>query len=107
MPVALSTDDEGVSRIDLTHEYQRAVTTYDLDYEVLRGMSRNALQYSFFYGEGLFQDTLRGVPVEACSKTTLGAEVVTAQCSEFLVDNPKASLQWELEGRFTEFESSF
>ena len=63
VPVALSTDDEGVSRIDLTHEYQRAVTTYDLDYEVLRGMSRNALQ-CFLPGEGLFQDTLRGVPVE-------------------------------------------
>ena len=107
VPVALSTDDEGVSRIDLTHEYQRAVTTYDLDYEVLRGMSRNALQYSFLPGEGLFQDTLRGVPVEACSKAVLGAEVVTAQCSEFLVENPKASLQWELERRFAEFESSF
>ena len=31
VPVALSTDDEGVSRIDLTHEYQRAMTTYDLE----------------------------------------------------------------------------
>jgi adenosine deaminase len=27
VPVALSTDDEGVSRIDLTHEYVRAVQT--------------------------------------------------------------------------------
>ena len=107
VPVALSTDDEGVSRIDLTHEYQRAVTTYDLDYEVLRGMSRNALQYSFLPGEGLFQDTLSGRAVDACSTATLGAEVVTKQCAAFLVDNPKASLQWQLESRFTAFESSF
>ena len=30
VPVALSTDDEGVSRIDLTHEYVRAVETFGL-----------------------------------------------------------------------------
>ena len=28
VPVALSTDDEGVSRIDLTHEYVRAVEMF-------------------------------------------------------------------------------
>ena len=32
VPVALSTDDEGISRIDLTHEYVRAVETYGLSY---------------------------------------------------------------------------
>ena len=107
VPFALSTDDEGVSRIDLTHEYQRAVTTYDLDYEVLRGMSRNALQYSFLPGEGLFQDTLSGRAVDACSTATLGAEDVSKQCAAFLADNPKALLQWQLEKRLTAFESSF
>src|SRR6266481_5998049 len=38
VPVALSTDDEGVSRIDLTHEYVRAVQTYDLHYADLKRM---------------------------------------------------------------------
>ena len=47
VPLALSTDDEGVSRIDLTHEYQRAVETYDVSYLELKEFSRNALQYSF------------------------------------------------------------
>ena len=107
VPVALSTDDEGVSRIDLTHEYQRAVTTFDLGYEVLRGMSRNALQYSFLPGEPLFDNTLSGRAVDACSTATLGAEAISARCAEFLVDNPKASLQWVLESRLAEFESSF
>ena len=32
VPVTLSTDDEGVSRIDLTHEYVRAAMTYPLTY---------------------------------------------------------------------------
>ena len=47
VPVALSTDDEGVSRIDLTHEYVRAVETYDLSYADLKQLVRNSLQYSF------------------------------------------------------------
>ena len=32
VPVALSTDDQGVSRIDLTHEYVRAANDYHLSY---------------------------------------------------------------------------
>src|SRR6201992_4062643 len=32
VPVALSTDDEGVSRIDLTHEYVRAETEFHFTY---------------------------------------------------------------------------
>ena len=47
VPVALSTDDQGVSRIDLTHEYLRAVTTYHLGYESLKELSRNSLEYAF------------------------------------------------------------
>src|SRR6185437_11751615 len=32
VPVALATDDEGVSRSDMTHEYLRAFETYNLSY---------------------------------------------------------------------------
>ena len=44
---ALSTDDEGVSRIDLTHEYLRAVLTYDLSWADVVELSRNSLRYAF------------------------------------------------------------
>jgi adenosine deaminase len=44
VPIALSTDDEGVSRIDLTHEYQKAVETYGLSYEDLKQIVRNSLE---------------------------------------------------------------
>ena len=44
---ALSTDDEGVSRIDLTHEYLRAVLTYDLFWTDVVELSRNSLLYAF------------------------------------------------------------
>lgn len=47
VPVALSTDDEGILRTDLTHEYMRAVQTYHLDYLTLKQLARNSLVYSF------------------------------------------------------------
>ena len=45
--VALSTDDEGVSRIDLSHEYRRAVQTYGLTYADVKTLSYNSLSYGF------------------------------------------------------------
>ena len=107
VPVALSTDDEGVSRIDLTHEYQRAATTFDLSYEVLRGFSRNSLQYSFLPGEGLFDDAYAGVPMSACLADVLGAEEVSRLCAKALKGSVKASLQWDLERRLRAFEDEF
>ena len=50
VPVALSTDDEGVSRIDLTHEYVRAAVTYPLSYRDLKKMVRTSLEHSFLAG---------------------------------------------------------
>ncbi|HTE47430.1 MAG TPA: hypothetical protein VK636_19470, partial [Gemmatimonadaceae bacterium] len=47
VPVALVTDDEGVSLSDITHEYFRAVTDQHLDYRTLKSMARNSVAYSF------------------------------------------------------------
>lgn len=47
VPVALSTDDEGVSRIDLTNEYQRAVLEQGATYTQLKAMARTSLEHSF------------------------------------------------------------
>ena len=47
VPVALSTDDEGVSRINLTHEYVRAAMTYPLTYSDFKQMVRTGLEHSF------------------------------------------------------------
>ena len=47
VPVVLSSDDAGISRIDLTNEYLRAARDYGLDYRVLKAIARNALIYSF------------------------------------------------------------
>src|SRR5713226_4164933 len=101
VPVALSTDDEGVSRIDLTHEYVRAVQTYDLHYADLKRMVRTSLEHSFLPGASLWSapDVFTRV-VSACSQDSLGTDKFSARCADFLKSSEKAGQQWELERRF-------
>jgi adenosine deaminase len=47
VPVVLSTDDAGVSRINLTNEYFRAARDYGLGYCELKTVARNGLRYAF------------------------------------------------------------
>ena len=47
VPVCLTTDDEGVSRSNLTMEYVKAVQRYDLDYQDIKTISRDCLAHSF------------------------------------------------------------
>lgn len=47
VPVVLSTDDPGVSRIDLTNEYMRAAREHGLGYRTLKSIARNSLVHSF------------------------------------------------------------
>jgi len=50
VPVALVTDDAGVSRSSLTLEYRRAVEEQGVDYRTLKRMARNSIDYSFVDG---------------------------------------------------------
>jgi len=106
VPVALSSDDEGVSRIDLTHEYVRAVQSYDLHYADLKQMVRTSLEHSFLRGASLWSgpDDFNHV-VSACSEDPLGAEKFSSGCADFLKSSEKAGQQWELERRFRAFEA--
>jgi adenosine deaminase len=107
VPVALSTDDEGVSRIDITHEYVRAVETYGLTYADLKQMVRTGLEHSFLPGPSLWREPdVFSRPVAACSGEFLGAEKRSANCAAFLKSSEKAQQQWELERRFRALESS-
>lgn len=107
VPLTLSTDDEGVSRIDLTHEYTRATRTYDLGYPVLKQFARNSLSYAFLSGERLWDNAATGTLVEACRADSPGAESPTPACTEFLAGSEKARLQWKLEQNFTRFEENW
>jgi hypothetical protein len=47
VPVALATDDAGVSRSSHTHEWVKAVQEQGLDYPALKRMVRNSIEYAF------------------------------------------------------------
>ncbi len=107
VPLALSTDDEGVSRIDLTNEFTRAVLTYGLKYADLKGMARASLEHSFLPGASLWRapDSF-AAPAPACVRDALGAEKPSPACASFLASSEKARQQWELERRFRVWEAS-
>ncbi len=98
VPTVLSTDDEGIERIDRTHELQRAVTSYNLDWPTLVGLERNTLEYAFVAGPSLWADAKSWRMVPVCAKAT-----PNARCSEFLRSSEKARLQWDLEHDLVRF----
>jgi adenosine deaminase len=91
VPVALSTDDEGVSRIDLTREYVRAVETYTLTYADLKELVRNSLEYSFLGGGSLWDGGAYARVVAACRSDVSGADKPSPPCASFLGESDKAS----------------
>jgi adenosine deaminase len=106
VPVALSTDDEGVSRIDLTHEYVRGTIAYALNYRDLKAMARASLDHSFVPGASLWQqsgakrETL-DTPVAACRVSS------SPTCDAFLKSSEKAALEMQLEKEIARFETAF
>ena len=110
VPVALSTDDEGVSRIDLTHEYVRAAMEYGLGYLDLKAMARTSMEHSFLPGESLWAKPDDFTRVKAaCAGQAVGAALPatlpTAKCRLLLGSSERAAEQWELERRFAAFEA--
>jgi adenosine deaminase len=105
VPVALSSDDEGVSRIDLTHEYVKAAEEQGLGYIDLKQMARTQLEHAFLYGDSLWatpddfthRKSACAAPIAADSKPT-------PACAALLNANERAAEQWELERRFAVFE---
>jgi adenosine deaminase len=108
VPLSLSTDDEGVSRINLTHEYVRAAETYALSYADLKQMVRTGLEHIFLPGASLWREPDVFIrPAAPCASDTLGGMKPSPGCANFLDSNAKAKEQWELERRFKEFEAGF
>jgi adenosine deaminase len=63
VPVAIVTDDMGVSRSTHTQEFQKAVEEQGLDYPTLKKLVRNSIEYSF---------------ADPATKATLKAELAAA-----------------------------
>jgi adenosine deaminase len=107
VPVAISTDDEGIIRTTLTFEYQKAILRYHLPYPTIKSIVRNSLYYSFIPGKNLWQDDTYKNISKNCAHDTAGSTTPSPACQAFLKANEKANLQWDLENRFSQFENSF
>jgi adenosine deaminase len=108
VPVALSTDDEGVSRIEITGEYVRAALDYHLSYADLKQLARTGMEHNFLPGESLWAaPDIFTASVAACKGQVAGADKPVAECRKFLDGSEKAAAQWELERRFRVFEAKF
>ncbi|RSL17422.1 adenosine deaminase [Edaphobacter aggregans] len=107
VPVALSTDDEGVSRINITHEYARAALDFNLSYLDLKKMARTSIEHSFLPGASLWaQPDVFTTINSACAAQPLGGANPTPKCLAFLQSSEKAAEQWQLEHRYLLFEGS-
>ena len=104
VPVALATDDEGVSRSDMTHEYLRGAQDQGLRYSELKKMARTSLEHAFVRGASLWSNGKAFTPVKECSGEKPDGRP-SAACQKFLDASDKARLQWQLECQFREFES--
>jgi adenosine deaminase len=108
VPVALATDDPGVSRADMTTQYQQAVETFGLGYDDLKRLARNSLEYSFLPGASLWADVAAGERVPACADEPFdGDEIAGASCRAFVGGSERARIQWRLEVEFARFERRF
>jgi adenosine deaminase len=110
VPVALSTDDEGVSRINLTHEYVRAAMTYPLTYNDFKQMVRTGLEHSFLPGDSLWEQLgpwESYAHARSACRTQLDREQASGACAALLKASEKAKQQFELERRFQVFENSY
>ncbi|MFM9372593.1 adenosine deaminase [Streptomyces sp. Da 82-17] len=110
VPVVLATDDPGISRVDISHEYRYAAETYDLSYPELKDLARASLEYAFLPGRSLW----RGNPTRdghrfatACLGSRPGALPPHPACRSLLEGSEKARLQWRQEAALYEFERAF
>ena len=107
VPVALATDDEGVSRSDMTHEYLRAVESYGLSYAELKRMARESLEHSFILGDSLWSDGRELRRAAVCADEKTPGDRATGKCEKFIGANERARVQWKLEQAFAEFEKNY
>jgi adenosine deaminase len=107
VPVALATDDAGVSRSEMWREYLRAVEDQGLGYLQLKTMARASLEYAFIGGQSLWTDSQKLILVQQCNQDQSFKATISNACQRFLESNERARLEWELEKSFAEFEREY
>jgi len=104
-PYAFSTDDPGISRSDLSGEYERAAENGAAYADLVRS-ARNAIAFGFLPGQGLWRDPNRYHEADAACAGDLGAaEPKAAACAKLLASSEKAREQWRYEHLLKVFET--
>lgn len=105
VPVALSTDDAGITRTELSGDYAAAVRN-GATYADLKTAARNAIAFSFLAGDGLWADpNVYRRPVAACAGQ-IGAETPKGACAGLVARSDKAREQWRHERLLKAFEAA-
>jgi hypothetical protein len=104
VPLTINTDDEGVSRSNLTMEYVRAVRSWNLSYADLKWLARNSIEYSFLPGESLFERRDYRRPRRPFRRLRERGWVPTPEEAKLLAASDRATVQARLERAFVEFE---
>jgi hypothetical protein len=107
VPMALATDDEGVSRSEISREFLKAAEDQGLGYLQLKTMARNSLTYAFISGDSLWSDARKVTPARQCAREARLMKSTSGGCQQFLATSEKARLQWKLEEQFRTFESQY
>jgi adenosine deaminase len=107
VPVGLVTDDEGVSRSDLTAQYERAASAYDVSYRELRTMARASLQHGFLPGRDLWRGLDDFRPGPECAGDRLGEDRPSPSCGSLIRSSPRAAAEWRQEAGFERFERRY
>ena len=107
VPISLATDDEGVSRSEISREYLKAAEDQGLGYSQLKTMARNSLQYAFINGGSLWSDAHKFVPIAQCRQDVAAMKLASNACRQYVEGSQKAKLQWQLEEQFAEFERRY
>jgi hypothetical protein len=107
VPVALATDDAGVSRSEMWREYLKAVEDQGLGYLQLKTMARASLEHAFIGGASLWRDPQKFILVQQCAVGQSAQTPVSPICQRFLSSNERARLEFELERSFAEFEREY
>ncbi len=107
VPVAFSTDDEGVSYGDFTSEWVYGVGKYHLTFAEAVRLARTSLQYSFLPGDPLWQDIASARVVSQCAGETPGNAHPGEPCKTFIEKSAKARMQWHYEEKLSRFDEEY
>ncbi len=107
VPVALATDDEAVTRADLTTSFRRAVEGYNIGYRRIKTMVRDSLDHAFLPGASLWRAPEQFTIVAACAHDAPSDVPASASCRRYLDASERARVEWREEVAFAHFERNF